>query len=217
MYVSPSSTSQYFNSIIDHLEYLFSNFGSVLVLGDFNCPDIDWPTLSYSSEFSSLLCDFVFKYNLTQEVAVPTHNKGGTLDLAITNSTHLVNRIKVYNDQFLYSDHFLVNLSLSYSNPPTKKLVSTGYNYHKSDFDSMCNFLSEYDFSGCYISVDIDTLGQLFVQLLLRLYPSTLPRLSSTDLHTHGGSLMIQDTRLTVYTLSRENIVSALSQKLPPK
>ena len=111
MYVSPSSTSQYFNSIIDHLEYLFSNFGSVLVLGDFNCPDIDWPTLSYSSEFSSLLCDFVFKYNLTQEVAVPTHNKGGTLDLAITNSTHLVNRIKVYNDQFLYSDHFLVNLS----------------------------------------------------------------------------------------------------------
>ena len=87
-------------------------------------------------------------------MAVPTHNKGGTLDLAKTNSTHLVNKIKVYTDQFLYSDHFLVNLSLSYSNPPTKKLVSTGYNYHKSDFDSMCNFLSEYDFSGCYISVN---------------------------------------------------------------
>ena len=36
MYVSPSSPSQYFNSIIDHLEYLFSNFGSVLVLGTLN-------------------------------------------------------------------------------------------------------------------------------------------------------------------------------------
>ena len=44
---------------------------NLIVLGDFNSPDIN---LSGTSDFSSKLCDFIFEKNLTQLVNVPTHN-----------------------------------------------------------------------------------------------------------------------------------------------
>ena len=49
----------------------------MLVVGDFNCPDIDWPTFSGVSPASSALCDFVF---IIQVIESPTHTKGNILD-----------------------------------------------------------------------------------------------------------------------------------------
>ena len=86
MYVSPSSDLTYFNSVIDYLDF---SFVSVIVLGHFNCPDIDWPTLSGDLGSFCKLCDFVFCNNLTQEISVPTHIRGGILDLVISNYSHL--------------------------------------------------------------------------------------------------------------------------------
>ena len=58
---------------------------SVIILGDFNMPDICWSTLTGTSTASNSFCDLLFELNLSQLVKEPTHCKGNILDLVITN------------------------------------------------------------------------------------------------------------------------------------
>ena len=67
VYIPPLSSDTLWSSLLDYLRCLFtSSCLPVVVLGDFNCPDIDWPLLSASSSFSNLLCDLVYDFNLMQ-------------------------------------------------------------------------------------------------------------------------------------------------------
>ena len=54
---------------------------NIVILGDFNAPDIDWLTLSADSGFSIQLCDLIFQYHLTQVNMSSTHEHGNILDL----------------------------------------------------------------------------------------------------------------------------------------
>ena len=79
------------NSSINYCTSVTNSLGSqpaskkVIILGDFNCPDINWNCLSGSTDFSIKLCDFSFEKNLTQVVNAPTHTLGNMLDLVFTN------------------------------------------------------------------------------------------------------------------------------------
>lgn len=53
-------------------------------------PDINWSLLSGYSDFSKALCGLLFDCNLVQLVIEPTHAKGNTLDLVITNHEKLI-------------------------------------------------------------------------------------------------------------------------------
>ena len=48
------------------MSHLVSSYGNVILLGDFNVPDIDWDTLTGVSLFSKSLCNIVFHDNLSQ-------------------------------------------------------------------------------------------------------------------------------------------------------
>lgn len=53
-------------------------------------PDINWSLLSGYSDFSKALWGLLFDCNLVQLVIEPTHAKGNTLDLVITNHEKLI-------------------------------------------------------------------------------------------------------------------------------
>ena len=40
----------------------------IVIMGDFNTPDVDWSTLSASSEFSSKLCDLEFLITISLSI-----------------------------------------------------------------------------------------------------------------------------------------------------
>lgn len=64
---------------------------NIIIIGDFNI-HVDNPSCPLAVEFLSLLdC-----LGLQQHVEAPTHNKGYTLDLAITNSASVKN-LEVYD------------------------------------------------------------------------------------------------------------------------
>ena len=81
----PLSIVQDIISYLSNLSCLFT-FSNVIVVGDFNLPDINWDSLSASTSISNLFCDFLFNNNLSQLVNEPTHIKGNILDLVLTNS-----------------------------------------------------------------------------------------------------------------------------------
>ena len=121
-------------------------------MGDFNCPDIDWPTLSGVSPLSTLLCDFVFDYNIAQVVESPTHVKGNVLDLVLTNSVKLIHSLTVFTDKFQYFDHFLIKFSLDRLAPRSTRsnhCCLPVLDYSRAVYKGMCNFLLDFDFSAC--------------------------------------------------------------------
>ena len=74
---------------------LLSGRGDLLIVGDFNLPDLNWGTLSALSKQSQALCECVFTNNLIQMVSGPTHKLGNTLDLILTNCTDRTVNIQI--------------------------------------------------------------------------------------------------------------------------
>ena len=60
VYNPPNSSSEYQKSLLCFLSVFVQTEGHKLIMGDFICPDINWSTLTASSEFSSKLCDLLF-------------------------------------------------------------------------------------------------------------------------------------------------------------
>ena len=56
----------------------------LILLGDFNIPNIIWDTMSGSIPWSTNFCDFLFKLNLVQRITTPTHIAGNVLDVILT-------------------------------------------------------------------------------------------------------------------------------------
>ena len=81
----PTSGDNYFIHLIAYLKDFAAHEESFIIVGDFNFPDICWDSLSGATFCSKLLCDFVFEYNLLQQIDCPTRVKGNTLDILLTN------------------------------------------------------------------------------------------------------------------------------------
>lgn len=86
-------------------------------MGDFNAPDVNWVSLCGHTTFSSNLCDFIFDFNLSQLVNVPTHVKGNILELVIVKSEELISNLSVHstNQPWFSSDHYMISFSLQLS------------------------------------------------------------------------------------------------------
>ena len=113
----------------------------VILLGDFNAPDINRSTVSASSDFSSNLCDLIFQFNCVQQLDLSTHIHGNILDLIITTSVNTVSDINLTQEfnQVIKSDHHLISfkLCITYSTPITSKDPVYIFDYHKGDYDGL--------------------------------------------------------------------------------
>ena len=95
IYIPPSCCLDYFHSALDALANILSHHQNVIILGDFNLPDINWSCLTSPLPTSNLLCDLVFKFNLTQLIHDATHIKENILDLLITNIDSQISNLSV--------------------------------------------------------------------------------------------------------------------------
>ena len=101
---------------MDQITQAFQSFScknKLIVLGDFNAPDLDWATLSASSTNSQILCDIFFHLNLSQMIIVPTHSKGHILDLLLTNMDHPIRHIHFdVSSSAILSNHYPITFDL---------------------------------------------------------------------------------------------------------
>ena len=156
-YIPPSCSPDYFSSCISALTTIMTHHQNVIILGDFNLPDIDWSCLTSHSPFSDLLCDFIFQYNLTQLLLNSTHSKGNILDLLITNSDHRISNLHITPcSENLFSDHLFIFFDLLTNYHPPQQTFSYSLDFSKGDFDAFNDYLLEFDFSFCN-SMDIDS------------------------------------------------------------
>ena len=91
VYIPPNSIVMYTEQVI--LKHLTDSDEHLVIVGDFNLPDVCWSSLTGSTLVSNLFCDFVFESILTQLINCPTHIKGNTLDILLTNNDSLIRNL----------------------------------------------------------------------------------------------------------------------------
>ena len=123
VYIPPKFTDDYLYLVLHSIESLSLQYSRLIVVGDFNAPDVEWSTLSASSHSSKLLCDVIFRCNLTQLITVPTHIHGNTLDLLFTNIDNYICNISTTINTTLLSDHYIIPVSYTHLTLPTKRIV----------------------------------------------------------------------------------------------
>ena len=150
IYNPPNSESNYQQKLLAYLSDNMQATEEVILLGDFNVPDINWATLSGSSDLSSKLCDLIFQHNYVQQVDHPTHIHGNILDLIITSSEDTVSGINITKEfnQAIKLDHYLISfkLQLTSLSPTTSKDPVYIFDYHKGDYESLNDLLYNTDF-----------------------------------------------------------------------
>ena len=107
LYKPPDSSSESFSealyflsSYLDSIEDCISY--NILLLGDFNFPEISWKDKKAPTESGKNLLRLLEKYFLSQMVSEPTR-ENSILDLVITNNSNLIAHISIENSGI--SDH----------------------------------------------------------------------------------------------------------------
>jgi hypothetical protein len=100
--------------LLDKLRHLYHEEYIVLV-GDFNMPDINWQdlsvgALSHHKNWHSSFLDIVNEFGLTQLIQEATHVKGNILDLVFCSKPHVISQTGVIDPGL--SDHFLVEFKI---------------------------------------------------------------------------------------------------------
>ena len=119
VYVPPNSDLSYLESVIDFFTInILSSCIPCIIVGDFNLPNICWSSLTGSSAMGASFCEFVFNWNLTQHVSVPTHIKGNILDLVLTSDNIQISDLSFnHPGSIINSDHFLISFDLHCEGP----------------------------------------------------------------------------------------------------
>ena len=187
VYIPPSANSNEWNILLNYLRSLHNSFcGQLLIVGDFNCPDISWDTLTATSSSSSGLCELVFDLNLKQCVSIPTHVKGNILDLVITDCHDCLYDLAVLDHPVLGSDHLPITFKLfCCSNHPSTKIARSFLNYSKADFTGMCDYLLGWDFTPIYCSDDVDYVWIYIKEAIYSAIDKFVPVVKVPNRHSH--------------------------------
>ena len=112
-YCPPSSDYLYLKEFTKFLDQASkAKFDQLLIVGDFNLPNVDWATLTASIDcrMYTLFTKAIKDHFLWQVIDFPTRNDN-FLDLLLTNIPDKISNIKGFQD-ILNSDHQLIEFSM---------------------------------------------------------------------------------------------------------
>ena len=153
------------NEVLCNLIHAFldKNFHYNIIVGDFNFPEIEWPSFASSSQ-GEVFLSFTQENFLEQHVAQVTRRSSHTtLDLVFTTPGTRVNGLKI-NEEFANSDHSIIqfNVSLRVKRLRKRKKVRNLGKVNWSEFELL---LTQYlvDWKACLESEDIESVWEYFL------------------------------------------------------
>lgn len=146
VYVPPNPCHLYHLILFDYINSQCSAHNSdVILVGDFNAPDINWSSLNSSSHTSHCLCSCIVNNYLVQLVSNSTHVCGNILDLIFSNSPDRLSIPCIDTLNRSSSDHFLISVNLnSYSAKQSNGTdLKHSYMYAQADYVAINDHLLE--------------------------------------------------------------------------
>ena len=172
------------DSIMSSLKtfYKIRNPRKIFVVGDFNLKGISWP-LSEDNEPTNgtekLFVDSFYELGLEQCNTEPTHIKGRTLDLLLTNCKDLIlNRSISCDKDLCKSDHYLVTFdiktNITYSKQPKRKIL----NFKKANWGALRNDLENIHWNAVLDYLEPELGWYVFKKILLSYVYKHIPVIS---------------------------------------
>lgn len=149
---------QYTNHFIDCLISVCDVDSSVVLVGDFNMPSIDWCNLQFvadSAHCSTLFATFVKQYCFEQFVLQATHlqpesRSSSLLDLVLCNDPFIISDVSVCAP-FSTSDHCTVIFNIVCPTHSVNLPAHQVRDFSKADWNSISCFLNRCDWSDVFI------------------------------------------------------------------
>lgn len=149
-----------------------------ILIGDFNFPDVSWPSGQTSCELQQNFIDFMTSdLGHSQLILGPTHKSSNTLDLLFTNVPSLIKNVKVLEEnEYCLSDHFAISFDIDLQNRYRKLPKRKTYNYRKADWIEMNKALHRVNWDRALCSVDPFVAWPRFKSILKDICDSYIPK-----------------------------------------
>ena len=162
-----------FSKAVQHVNYAKDT--RLMILGDFNYPEIDYVHHCVASTDNSAAYKF-FKTThdlfLHQHVSEPTRvtdrHRPSLLDYVFTDESHLIDTIEC-KPPLGKSDHVCLSWSLRLSAPNPEQFASK-LNYWKGDYSQMCTNLQAIDWEENMDTKSVEEMWQFFKSKLRHMY-----------------------------------------------
>jgi hypothetical protein len=163
----------------------------LVLVGDFNLPDIDWsmdfPSPTSQAGFKEeLFCDIIADQFLYENIDGPTHLRGNKLDCVLCNVPELITDVNCVNPTDLFpSDHYLIEFDIKLCFQKAKAVRQTVYDFKNANFNAARDHLL---YVPLHFSVtdeaDIDECWQVWKDLFLTAIDQFVPKKTVLDTNT---------------------------------
>lgn len=180
IYRSPQSTVENNNLLLD----LFGKakgkqYSNILIIGDFNLPEIDWDlwiTSRSENHFSFNFLECVRDNFLEQPVTHPTRwvndEPGNILDLCFVDNIDIIKKLEI-TTRLGNSDHLSIELDLNFHSSDNVSNVKRR-NYYRGDYITANRKISEVDW--CVMEdLDIEQSWAFFSDTVKEIIEGTIP------------------------------------------
>ena len=158
-----------------------AKFDQLLIVGDFNLPNVDWATVTASTDCQmyTIFTKAIKDHFLWQLIDFPTRNDN-LLDLLLTNIPDKISNIKGFQD-ILNSDHQLIEFSMDLRIKSQKPHVKRRlYNFKKADWNGLKYSLSLINWDLCFeennTNASLTNWSDTFLAAVDQQIPTSKPR-----------------------------------------
>ena len=157
-YRSPNSTALEDDGLIEIINKTGEE--QVIIMGDFNLPDIEWSTLSASSKTGIKFVDCIQDSFLVQHVNENTRCKN-ILDLVLSSESSMIENLTI-GEPLGTSDHCSIKWDLVIKNLKVKCTNQDFFDYFRADYDEARSLAKQIDWDKMFLSNDLNNIWKSF-------------------------------------------------------
>jgi hypothetical protein len=169
-YKSPTAKDEEVKSMYEAIEKASSC--QSMILGDFNCPSIDWSTLHCDSSDQPFV-DLTQNCFLHQHVHKPTRGNN-ILDLVLTTEPAMIEELQVL-EPLATGDHSKVMFQLIIETESNEQKVDR-WMFKRADFDEINQFLSLQDWDHLFKNKNVDDKWMELKMILQKVIEKYVPK-----------------------------------------
>jgi hypothetical protein len=143
-----------------------------VIMGDFNYPNIDWPSLNVDGAKSSEFRDLILENYLVQKTSEPTRGSN-ILDLVLCSSDAMIDRVDIV-EHLGGSDHNALMWNINYD-VCKPDLPCVKRQYHKGDYPMMRQYFQSIDWKGEFDELNVDDMWSKFCHILKKAVNQFVP------------------------------------------
>ena len=151
---------------------------NICLVGDFNMRHTHWQSLHSSDSVEQSFINTFSDLGFTQLVSGPTHYKGNTLDIVLTNNQQVINDITVDSNFLICKSDYYPILFNVFSNVKRKKAVKREiFNFKRANWAALNNELRYTDWNTLLTVGDIDDAWSRFKNHLFECCNRHIPKI----------------------------------------